>query len=82
MQDESHGEAKWEINLRDSLFDILRVRADGWSYPGAPEASKILKTSRAHRMRIGELATSECLLLSILRVAAIHHLSARRAENR
>jgi hypothetical protein len=51
MQDESHGEAKfvfvsWEINLRDSLFDILRVRADGWSYPGASEASKILKTSR------------------------------------
>jgi len=35
---------------------ILRVRADGWSYPGASEASKILKNRQQRRMRIGELA--------------------------
>src|SRR5262249_13015023 len=37
---------------------ILRVRADGWSYPGASEASKILKNPHHQRMRIGELARS------------------------
>jgi Hg(II)-responsive transcriptional regulator len=37
---------------------ILRVCADGWSYPGASEASKILKNSHHQRMRIGELARS------------------------
>src|SRR5258708_12633849 len=35
---------------------ILRVRADGWSYPGASEASKIFKNRQQRRMRIGELA--------------------------
>jgi hypothetical protein len=39
----------WEINLRDSLFDILRVRADGWSYPGASEA--IAKQYRLEKLR-------------------------------
>src|SRR5260370_37866342 len=44
------------IILRDFLGIILRVRADGWSYPGASEASKILKNRQQRRMRIGELA--------------------------
>jgi MerR family transcriptional regulator, mercuric resistance operon regulatory protein len=35
---------------------ILRVRANGWSYPRASEASKILKNRHRKRMRIGELA--------------------------
>jgi hypothetical protein len=32
----------WRIILRDFWGIILRVRADGWSYPGASEGSKIL----------------------------------------
>jgi MerR family transcriptional regulator, mercuric resistance operon regulatory protein len=44
------------IILRDFWGIILRVRADGWSYPGASEASKILKNPQQRRMRIGELA--------------------------
>jgi MerR family mercuric resistance operon transcriptional regulator len=48
----------WRIILRDFWGIILRVRADGWSYPGASEASKILKNPHHQRMRIGELARS------------------------
>lgn len=44
------------IILRDFFGISLRVRADGWSYPGASEASKILKYPHHQRMRISELA--------------------------